>query len=155
MSPLSFSLICHLIWQLIAILVSLFHSRSRWCLLCFHEKFLTYSWNSLAPLTMECVSIKQKKSNLLNCQRTSFRTVKKEVLLKICKKRRNRQTWQSYQIWQKKILSLSDKNSLSKLNLKPQFIIRGWSEAGGFYTKNCQISEPNSADLCNMIFNVT
>ena len=93
------------------------------------------------------------------CQRTSCRTEKKEVLLKICEKiclRRNRQTWQSYQICQRKILSLSDKNSLSRLNLKPQFIIRGWSEAGGFYTKitqNCQISEPNSADLCNMIFN--
>ena len=68
----------------------------------------------------------------------------------------NRQTWQSYQICQTKIMSPFDKNSLSKPNLKPQFIIGGWSEAGGFYTKitqNCQISQWIAADLCNIIFN--
>ena len=69
---------------------------------------------------------------------------------------RNRQTWQSYQMCQRRILLLSVKNSLSKPNLNPQFIIRGWSEAGGLYlkiTQNCQISTPTSADLSATIFN--
>ena len=97
---------------------------------------------------MDCVSI--KRANLLNI------VEHKKILLKICEifcLHRNRQTtWQSYQMCQTKILSPFDKNSLSKPNLKPQFIIGGWSEAGGFYmkiTQNCQISQGIAADFCN------
>ena len=54
--------------------------------------------------------------------------------------------WQSVVKWGDKLTK----------TLKVTFIIGDWSEAGGFYmkiTQNCQISEPNSADLCTMIFN--
>ena len=53
------------IWQPVAILVSLFHNiHDHFDLLCFHEKF-TYIF-CLGLSTMECVSIEQKKANLLN-----------------------------------------------------------------------------------------
>ena len=147
MSPWRFFSICHLFWQPVTILVSLFHNIHDhvccWLLLCFHEKF-----SYIFLLTIQCGFYWTEKANLLNIM--PWRTVKEssfetELFWKFVKNFVYvvTQTWQSYQICRRKILSPSDKNSPSEPNYKPQFIIRGWSEAGGFYmkiTQNCQIS---------------
>ena len=160
MSPWRFFSICHLFWQPVTILVSLFHNIHDhvccWLLLCFH----IFLHNLHIPVNNSMWFLLNKKKRIYW---TSWRTVKEssfetELFWKFMKNFVYvvTQTWQSYQICQRKILFLSDKNSPSKPNSKPQFIIRGWLEAEGFYmkiTQNCQISLPTSADLCTIIFN--
>ena len=68
----------------------------------------------------------------------------------------NRQTWQSYQMCQTKILDISDKNRQSKPNCEPQFIIRRTSNRGHYFSKvtqNLPMYRMYPADLCTNIFN--
>ena len=68
----------------------------------------------------------------------------------------HRSRQQSYQMCQRKILRLFDKNRPSKPNFEPQFIIRMTSNRGHYLwkvTPNLPMYRMYPADLCTKIFN--
>ena len=67
-----------------------------------------------------------------------------------------RQTWQSHHLWQRKIMTLFDRNHPSKPNFQPQFIIRMTSNHNHYLwkvTPNLSMYRMYLADLYTKIFN--
>ena len=129
---------------------------------CFHKKLLLIletSWTDKTGLK----SVLNKGWNCwilwISCRPTMCRTVEKKIFWKFVKNfclRSNRQPRQSYQMCQRKILVLSDKNRHLKPNFEPQFRIRMTSNRGHYLGKvapNIPMYRSNPADLCTKIFN--
>ena len=90
-------------------------------------------------------------SNLQQCQESRYTNIFLQPFVYL-----NVSLWQSYQLCQRKILSLAFKNRPSKPNLGPQFIIRMTSNWGHYFLKvtpNLPTYRIYPADLCTKIFN--
>ena len=139
MSPFSFLSISHLFWQPVAILVTLnlnilkelcftdfqkssFFYSSTWCSqysenLCF----FCLVENSLSTVIDSSMNKKNSRENTADIKFQTFVYVNNA-----------RQTWQSYQLFQRKMLALSVKNRPKKPNYEPRFIIRMTSNWGHY-----------------------
>ena len=139
MSPFSFSSLCHLFWQLVAILVTLnLNILTELFFTDFQELFfstLLHDVHNIQQIHFSFCLVENWLSTVIDSSmnkknsRENTADIKFQTFVYI---NNARQTWQSYQLCQRKMLALSVKNCPKKPNYEPRFIIRMTSNWGHY-----------------------